>query len=212
MRGLIQKDMCLMLQRSRIMLVMIGVGVLMVFSTDGTFVIGYITMLCAILTVSTISYDEYDNGYPFLLTLPITKRTYVAGKYLFCLAGGLIGWAIAVAIYLCCSLIKGNSLLISDLLETLAFIPVFGLITVIMIPLQLKYGAEKSRIAIAVVGGGAWALGYLFMRYLPDIGEILAFLSGLSDVTMMVFLLVLFLAVLAISYRISLRIMEKKEY
>ena len=81
-----------------------------------------------------------------------------------------------------------------------------------MIPLQLKYGAEKSRIAIAVVGGGAWALGYLFMRYLPDIGEIPAFLSGLSDVTMMVFLLVLFLAVLAISYRISLRIMEKKEY
>ena len=50
------------------------------------------------------------------------------------------------------------------------------------------------------------------MRYLPDIGEIPAFLSGLSDVTMMVFLLVLFLAVLAISYRISLRIMEKKEY
>ncbi|MGN1345195.1 MAG: ABC-2 transporter permease, partial [Eubacteriales bacterium] len=186
MRGLIQKDLCLLLQRSRILLVLIGTGALMGFSTDSSFVIGYLTMICAILTVGTISYDEFDNGYPFLLTLPITKRTYVMGKYLFCMLGGLTGWCIAVVLFLGCTLIKGNAISTSDLLETIAFIPVLGLITALLLPLQLKYGAEKSRLAIAVVGGGAWALGYFVMKYLPDHPVLPSELDGL---TMMVFLL-----------------------
>ncbi len=212
MRGLMQKDLCLLLQRSRVLLILIGIGVLMGVSTDGSFVIGYLTMICAILTVGTISYDEFDNGYPFLLTLPITKRTYVIEKYVFCLLGGLAGWCISVVIFLCCILMKGNAITASDLSEISVFIPVLGLITAIMLPLQLKYGAEKSRIAIAAVGGGAWALGYLIIRFLPDRIQIPAFLSELDDVTILTALTVICLAVLAVSYRISLRIMEKKEF
>lgn len=212
MRGLMQKDLCLLLQRSRVLVVMVGIGVLMGFSTDGSFVIGYLTMLCAILTIGTISYDEFDNGYPFLLTLPITKKTYVIGKYLFCLLGGLTGWIISVAIYIICSMMKGNTFAPSDLLETIAFIPVLGLITAIMLPLQLKYGAEKSRIVIAIVGGGAWALGYFGLKYLPDTLQVPAFLSELDALAITTFLLVICLAAFAVSYLVSLRIMEKKEY
>ena len=212
MRGLMQKDMCLLLQRSRVMIVMIGIAALMGFATDGSFVIGFLTMMCAVLTVGTVSYDEFDNGYPFLLTLPITKRTYVIGKYLFCLLGGLIGWCVSVAIYICCSLIKGNAVSAADFLETLAFIPLFGLITAIMLPMQLKYGAEKSRIVIAVVGGGAWALGYFAMKFLPDNIHIPDFISELNGFGIMAFILTLCVVTLAVSYLISLRVMEKKEY
>lgn len=212
MCGLMQKDLCLLLQRSRVLFVLVGIGVLMGFSTDGSFVIGYLTVLCAILTVGTISYDEFDNGYPFLMTLPITKRTYVNGKYLFCMVGGLAGWCISVVIYLCCMLIKGNAFSVSELLETVAFIPVLGLIIAIMLPIQLKYGAEKSRIVIAAVGGGAWALGYLVMRFLPDLIQVPVFLSNIDDFTVMVFLLAICLGALAVSYLASLQIMEKKEY
>lgn len=212
MRGLMQKDLCLLFQRSRILLILVGVAVLMGVTTDGSFVIGYLTMICAILTVGTISYDEFDNGYPFLLTLPITKRTYVLGKYLFCMLGGLVGWCVSVAIFLCCTLLKGNPVSPSDLPETLAFIPVVGLIIALMLPLQLQFGAEKSRIVIAAVGGGAWALGYLAMRFLPDSMQVPAFLSELNDAAGLAVLLVICLVILAVSYRISLGIMEKKEY
>lgn len=95
MSGLIQKDMCLLLQRSKVLIVLIGIGAIMGFSTDGSFIIGFLTMTCAILTVGTISYDEFDNGYPFLFTLPITQKTYVTGKYVFCMLGGLIGWSVS---------------------------------------------------------------------------------------------------------------------
>lgn len=210
MRGLMQKDLCLLLQRSRAMIIMIALGVLMGISTEGSFVIGYLTMICAILTVGTISYDEFDNGYPFLMTLPITKKTYVIGKYLFCLLGGLIGWVISVAIFLCCILGKGNAITASDLLETVAFLPVLGLITAVLLPLQLKYGAEKSRLALATVVGVVWVLGYFLMKNLPTM-RMPAFLSRLGDGTILVLLLVLCLGALVVSFLISLRVMEKKE-
>lgn len=210
MSGLMQKDLCLLLQRSRAMIIMIALGVLMGISTEGSFVIGYLTMICAILTVGTISYDEFDNGYPFLMTLPITKKTYVIGKYLFCLLGGLIGWVISVAIFLCCILGKGNAIAASDLLETIAFLPVLGLITAVLLPLQLKYGAEKSRLALAAVVGVVWVLGYFLMKNLPTM-RMPAFLSRLGDGTILVLLLVLCLGALVVSFLISLRVMEKKE-
>ncbi len=212
MRGLMQKDLCLLLQRSRVLVVLVGIAVLMGFSTDGSFVIGYLTMLCAILTIGTISYDEFDNGYPFLLTLPITKKTYVNGKYLFCLLGGLAGWIISVAIFIGCSLVKGNAFAPSDLLETIAFIPVLGLIIAFMLPLQLKYGAEKSRIAIMLIGGGGWALGFFGMKLLPDTLQLPAMAANMRDCTVAVVLAAICLAAFAVSYLVSLHIMEKKEF
>lgn len=212
MRGLMQKDLCLLLQRSRVLVVLVSIAVLMGFSTDGSFVIGYLTMLCAILTIGTISYDEFDNGYPFLLTLPITKKTYVNGKYLFCLLGGLAGWIISVAIFIGCSLMKGNTFAPSDLLETIAFIPVLGLIIAFMLPLQLKYGAEKSRIAIMLIGGGGWALGFFGMKLLPDTLQLPAMAANMRDCTVAVVLAAICLAAFAVSYLVSLHIMEKKEF
>lgn len=212
MRGLMQKDVCLLLQRSRVLLVLIGVGILMGFSTDGSFVIGYMTMLCAILTIGTISYDEFDNGYPFLLTLPITRKTYVIGKYIFCLLGDLIGWALSVVIFAGCTIAKGSGLLAIQIMETVAFIPVFVIITAIMLPLQLKFGAEKSRVMIAILGGGAFALGYIGKRFLPANFELPAFLLEMSDLTAMVIFIIFGLAALLISYLCSLHIMEHKEF
>lgn len=212
MGGLMQKDLCLLLQRSRVLVILIGIAAIMGSSTDGSFVIGFLTLTCAILTVGTISYDEFDNGYPFLFTLPITKKTYVIGKYIFCILGGLIGWCVSVVIFSCCTLIKGGSFSASDILDTAAFIPVLGLIVALMLPIQLKFGAEKARIAIIVIGGGIWAIGSLLMNSLPDDFQLPVSLSNLDSQTVMILLIGFCLAALAVSYLISLHIMEKKEF
>lgn len=212
MRGLLQKDLCLLMQRSRVVLVMLGVGLIMGFSTDGSFVIGYMTMLCAILAISTISYDEFDNGYPFLLTLPITKKIYVYSKFLFCLLADLAGWVISILIYVGCMIARGNPVTVDALLETLAFIPVFVLLTAIMLPLQLKFGAEKSRMVIALIGGGCFVLGYLGSRFMPEGLEIPGFFLQMSDFAILLLLILVSLGALLISYLCSLHIMEHKEY
>lgn len=211
MSGLIQKDMCLLLQRSRTLVVLIGVALLMGMSTDGAFVIGYLTVLCAILTIGTISYDEYDNGYPFLMTLPITKKTYVTGKFLFCLLGGLIGWVISGAIYIVCCFVKESGFSASNLGETIAFLPVLCLMIAVMLPMQLKFGAEKSRVVLAIAAGGIWVLAFFTMRFIPSSGSMPAFLEKLHGGVLAALLLGLCLATLAVSWRISMHIMEKKE-
>lgn len=115
-------------------------------------------------------------------------------------------------IFICCTLIKGGEFTVSDILDTLAFIPVIGLIVALMLPIQLKFGAEKSRIAIIVIGGGAWAAGSLLMNNLPDEYHLPALISNLDENVVTVSLIVLCILSIAVSYFISLHIMEKKEY
>lgn len=209
MFGLMRKDLCLLLQRSRALIVMVGVGILIGFSTDGGFMIGYLTMISAILTIGTISYDEFDNGYPFLLTLPVTRRSYVTAKYLFCLLGDLVGWAAASVIYAGCCLAKGEGFGPEQLTESLAFLPVAALMTAVMLPLQLKYGAEKSRLALAILFGGILALGYVGTKLFPGLS---GSLSGVSDAAFGGALVGACIAALAVSTLCSLGIMEKKEF
>lgn len=211
MLGLMQKDLCLLLQRSRAMIVMVGVGVIIGFSTDGGFMIGYLTMISAILTIGTISYDEFDNGYPFLLTLPVTRRSYVTAKYLFCLLGDLVGWAAASVIYTACCFLKGEGVGMEQLAEALVFLPVVGLMTSVLLPLQLKYGAEKSRLALAVLFGGIGVLGLMGAKLFPGLPEALRSLPEISGAVLGAAALCVCVAALAVSYWISLGIMEKKE-
>ena len=208
MLGLMRKDLCLLLQRSRALVIMVGVGVIIGFSTDGGFLMGYLTMISAILSIGTISYDEFDNGYHFLLTLPVTRRSYVTAKYLFCLLGVLAGWAAASVIFAGCCLVKGEGFRMAQLTEALAFLPVAGLMTAVMLPLQLKYGAEKSRLALAVLAGVVVALGYVGVKLFPGLPDSL---SGVSDAAFGAALVCLCIAALAVSFCCSLGIMNQKE-
>ena len=211
MLGMMRKDLCLLLQRSRAMLMMAGVGIIIGFSTDGSFMIGYLTMISAILTIGTISYDEFDNGYPFLLTLPVTRRSYVTAKYIFCFLGDLVGWAAASVIYAGCCLAKGAGLGIEQLAAALVFLPVVGLMSAVMLPLQLKYGAEKSRLALAVLFGGIGVLGALGMKLFPGLPNTLRAFPEISGAALGAAALGAVVAAVALSYWISLGIMEKKE-
>ena len=209
MRGLFRKDLCLMLQRSRALLVMVGVGVIIGFSTDGSFVVGYLTMIGAILAVGTISYDEFDNGYPFLMTLPVTRKEYVLAKYLFCLMVCLVSWGLALVIYGVCGLIRGGGLSMEALAEGAAFLPVAALLLAVMLPAQLKYGAEKSRVVLMLVCGGVFGAGYLVMRLLPEAGEMAGQVSAGAAGAVCILAGV---AALLVSIKISIGIMEKKEF
>ena len=95
-----------------------------------------------------------------------------------------------------------------QLTDALAILPVAGLMTAVMLPLQLKYGAEKSRLALAALAGGVVALGYVGVKLFPDLP---GSLSGVSDAVFGVVFVCLCIAALAVSFCCSLRIMEKKE-
>ena len=128
MAGLIEKDLRLILKRKQTLVLFLGLALLMGMCVDGSFMIGYLTFLSAVYVVGTISYDEFDNGYPFLMTLPIDHRIYVWEKYLFCFLAGAGAWVVALVLYFLCDLLKGIPIgsLSEAILQAAVFIPIFA--------------------------------------------------------------------------------------
>lgn len=84
MKGLLVKDLSLMIKSKKVILFMLFIGIIGGIN-DISFATGYILMVLAILSLSTISYDEANHGLKTLFTLPISKSDYVKEKYLFSL-------------------------------------------------------------------------------------------------------------------------------
>lgn len=212
MTGLIQKDICLLTTRKSMLAMILGIGVLMAFTMEGSFVVGYISMLFAITTTSTISYDEFDNGYPFLMTLPVSRTIYVQSKYVFTVLSGAIGWALGMVVYIIVSVIQGEAFTAILVLEPVPLIPTFWIILAIMLPLQLKFGSEAMRVVIAVIAGAVCAVVFIVMKLLPVGTQPPAWLMNMSIGTSLICLMVVGVIALGVSYLISVRVMNNKEF
>ena len=140
MAGLLVKDMRLILRNKPYVVLFIVLTVMLGFSQEGTFILGYFPYVMMILIVNTIGYDEMDNGYQFLMTLPINAKTYVREKYILSLAGAVFSWLIAAILYFASRALHGTSIEIqSEVPLIAAFLPVIVLMGDLMIPLELKF-------------------------------------------------------------------------
>ena len=162
MKALMIKDLKL-LKGQKPLLGMMGV-LMVIFVITGRhpgFLISYMTIMGAIFAVSTISYDEYNNGLTYLFTLPVSRRKYVREKYLFSI---MMSAAVAVGcliITYAASLIRADRLEMEELVISGAAALGVGIFMVsVVLPIELKLGAEKSRAAMAVVGGVIFAVVY----------------------------------------------------
>lgn len=167
----------------------------------------------AIVMVSTISYDELDHGYEFLMTLPITAKIYVKEKYLFCIGGAVIAWLFAAILYFVSKMIRGERFSFLDELPViLIFLPIILLMLSILIPFQLKYGMEKSRIILTLLAGIIAATIYFIKNLIDGNPRILTAINSVNDEVVTIILFALGIFATLISYFISSRIMEKKEF
>lgn len=218
MRGLLIKDMKLMLRQKRSLLVVAGMGVMLMF-TNGqpSSAIAYIVMLLTIFTISTISYDEYENGMNFLLTLPINRKTYVQEKFLFAgiLALGSCVFAVAMAYMI--SMAKSIETSIQELFIVGGSVTAVALVIfAIILPLQIKFGAEKGRIAMFAVFAAVGVSSALAVKVMEMIdgkqSDKLRLFSELTPGFIVILALFALILVLLASYVISVKIISKKEY
>ena len=79
MKGLFVKDLKLMMLQKNFLLLILAIVIgMMIFTDDVIFPLGFLSFIVSLFTVSTISYDDFDNGNAFLFTLPITRNHYVS--------------------------------------------------------------------------------------------------------------------------------------
>ena len=80
MAGLFEKDIRLILRNKQMVIVVAFMALMMSFSGSIDMVLPYMTIFGTIFSVSTISFDEADNGYGYIMTLPVTYKDYVTGS------------------------------------------------------------------------------------------------------------------------------------
>lgn len=217
MKGLLVKDFRLLKVQKNFFLLIIAVAIGMaLFTNDVAPMLGFLAFVLSIFTLSTISYDEFDNGNAFLFSLPVSRKDYAIEKY--CLGLILEGGALVLATLL--------SLIFSKIWDTtsgaeigmsaLILIPLLFVLQGIMIPFQLKFGGEKGRIALLITLGLLALAGIGVEKLARMVGiDVWAILNSLSMMSlgMMVGIATVIAAIfLGVSLKISISIMNKKEF
>ena len=212
MKSLLLKDLLLLRSQTKSSLIILAMGLLFGISMNSSFVIGYMGFLFVILALSTLSYDEFENGNVFLFTLPFTRKQYVCEKYVFCLlalfAGVIVGTVFALPGVL---IHKDVPEPFWDILSSAAVMVAGSLLMLcIMIPTRLRFGSENGRTISGFILGILVAAVIILLKVLLPEG---ASVSTPVHLPLIIILAVLFFAVVIIvSLAISLKVMENKEF
>lgn len=171
--------------------------------------------MVTMFSFSSFSYDEYENGMAFLMALPSGRRNYVKAKYLFGILVITGGWLTGSLIRMLTFLIRFS---MAEYLEVLPSEPVYLILCLTYIgcafPALMKYGAEKGRntafVMLAVVCMGVFVIARSGLAE-PAL-TLLGRAADRTPVMLLVSMAAVCILVLAVSYVISVRIMERKEF
>lgn len=218
MKALLIKDWGLLKGQKQFFMVVGFIALVFLMSQENpAFVISYITVMFTVFTISSIQYDEYEKGLAYLFTLPVSRKEYVIEKYVFGVTNAIISSSFMVAAAVIISRIRGMEadpeiILVADVSAILVAVVFMA----ISIPVQLKFGAEKSRIV--------WMASFMVLFIVVFVGNEIIKVLGLSlddvfgwmeAVTMgMVVAVVLAICavLIVISFVLSVRFLEKREF
>lgn len=218
MKGLYIKDCRLMInQRQTLLLILLIDLFIALMQKDANFVMGYTCIIVGSVAISTLSFDSNDNGYAFLFTLPFSRTEYVLEKYVFTFAS-ITGCFLLLSVLatLFNMQVAENFVMKEWILMESVYLVIAFLFSALLIPLHLKYGAEKSRIMLFAVFGGVVAAAILIIRldlfqrlsltaFFNRIGTVSPYIIA-GIVAAVVFILIL------ISLAASIHVIKKKEF
>lgn len=220
MKGLLIKDFQLSLLNIRMLVIICVVSIFITSSSTGSasFVISYVTIIFFMFVLTSISYDEMDHSISFLFTLPISRKTYVREKYVFSLICGMIGLVFSTAVCIIVGAVKNVNLIEPDMIPAaLGIYLTLLFIVALMLPIQLKFGGDNGRIALFIVFGVIFVAIIIGSKILEhfniheaDIIKFLDLLLSSNTALAIPGFILLVLAALGISYKISVKIMEHK--
>lgn len=212
------KDLMFIKNQKVFLFVLAGLCIYFLISGQETsFVLAYASSMFATLVISTVSYDEQDNGMSYLFTFPISRNMYVMEKYVFGIlmsgAAVLVGGCFMLALAVVKSLPYSPEEILT-LMSASLLVPVF-LISFLM-PIVIKFGTEKSRAVFLLTFGGLLLVCYSVKQIADAFGvDIWARVEQFvqADTTVAVAVIVALAAgIFAASYGISVGIMRRKQF
>lgn len=206
MKGLLLKDL-LVLRRYLKTLVTIGV-IYIAFGIIGDspgFMANFLMIICAVVPITSLSYDEFARWDRFGASLPVSRREMVGAKYLL---GILLCLTAAVATVLLSAGMAyfGKTPLTEPLMTTGTLLAIALIALSILLPIVYRFGVEHSRMFMAAL----FALPVAVILALGRLGVRIPFTE--RDFVLLGWALpFITVAALALSYRISCQIYTAKE-
>ncbi len=206
MKGLLLKDLYMTRAYCKSYLLILVVFLAASFIVGNTAFVYYPCLLCGMIPVSLLAYDERSRFLQYGAALPVSRAQLVAEKY-------LVGLISQTAVLLLSGIAVGIRAGIAGTFEPAVFaVTVLSLLVTsvlafsIPLPFIFKYGVEKGRIAYYVMVGFVCAAGVIFWK-----GVNLDWQTGISPALLISLLAAVGIGLFALSWYLSTVFYKKRE-
>ncbi|MEE0293562.1 MULTISPECIES: ABC-2 transporter permease [Eubacterium] len=217
MKGLIIKDFQLLFSNKRILYIVFAIALFSAMMGDGitlTYISSFVAVMLQVSALATISYDNYQHGNTFLMTLPLRRKDYVIEKYIFCSIIAFVGIIFSLILGLLVKMRTNNMKI--EIAVGIVIALVFLIYSFIAIPLELKFGNEVGRTIPFIIGAVIFLIAQILIQVndslFDSIMNWLNKLENISDITALMIAIAAFVIALTITIPISIKIINKKEF
>lgn len=216
MKGLIIKDLCVIKNQMRsLLLILVFFVFISIINKDATFILFLVPFYMIMILITTFSYDEFNKWECYCNSLPLSRKEIVKAKYLLFNASSLVVLVLGVL----------ASFIIPNFIENTTFESIyasiigvaFGICLVIslLIPFYYKFGSQKGRIMLFLtVAILALLIGTITSLDVFNNIELMNIINSLNNLSLGMFTLLLIIVtiiIMTISYYISVKIYSNKE-
>ena len=171
-----------------------------------------IPLICAmiplILTAIAFGYDTKSKFEQFAFSMPIKKSSFVLSKLFFAFVFGLVGSVCLFVLFVVKNEMSIDNIVFISLITLVASV----LMSAIQLPFILKYGAEKGRLIMMITYFAIFALSTFLKEKSDLLANMVELFSKYSMVMIFIGILSVGLVIIGIAIKISISIMNKKEY
>jgi ABC-type transport system involved in multi-copper enzyme maturation permease subunit len=217
MMGLLIKDFKILKCQRRTLLIILAVFIALTnFKNNMVVVISYLACMGVLFSIISVNYDEYDNGNPFLFSLPITRKEYVLEKYGFSLIIGVGSWLFAAVVTMLFETMQNIISVGEGIVNALLVLAVVLIMISILYPFRFAFESEIRTIALFVFVAMVMVIGVAISKvalaFDVDLLEIINNLPQASMGIIVTAVLMISVVLLAVSCWISMGIMCRKEF
>ena len=217
MTGLILKDLVNLKRYGRTLAIVIAIYAVMSFiNKDASMFNSIFTVVLAMITISSYSFDEAAKWDSYALSMPVNRKDIVKSKYYLLLIISALGLGVNLIFSIGINLYIGSDNLLKGF--EFSLIGAMGLLFLnsIIIPFITKLGVEKARIIMIIVFMLPTGIIYLGMNTLNNgtltIPKKIIEISNLILQYKYIIVPIAIIIVLSISYNVSVKIYQKKQF
>lgn len=207
MRGLLLKDLYMIRAYCKSYMLVAAIFLFASVFGDNTFFIYYPCLLCGMIPVNLLAYDEKSRFIQYSISLPVSNAQTVSEKYIIGLFSQIAVLLLTGVVQAIKMSVNGTFVIGEFVIIMVSLLLVSMLASSIPLPLIFKNGVEKGRIAYYIMIGIVCGAGFMFSQIfknnlLTKIPSVIIFAAGV----------VLVIGVYILSWYLSIVFYKRREF